>query len=71
MRTKEAPPPLATSNGNFHILPRPTAEPAAASIKPSLEFHVPLLNVGVVAKGLGFRSFQGTLERELKKKSTI
>ena len=37
-----APPPLLTSNGNFQILPKPTAEPDAANIKPSLELNYPI-----------------------------
>ena len=37
-----APPPLLTSNGNFQIFPKPTADPDAASIKPSFELKEPL-----------------------------
>jgi len=39
--TKAAPPPLPTSKGNFQIFPKPTADPAAASIKPNLELNSP------------------------------
>lgn len=37
-----APPLSATWVGNPQIFPSPTAEPAAAMIKPTLEFQVPL-----------------------------
>jgi hypothetical protein len=39
---KAAPPPLLTSKGNFHIFPRPTAEPEAAKINPNFELKDPL-----------------------------
>src|SRR5690625_7577004 len=48
---KNASPPLeAASVGNLQILPKPIAEPAAAIINPSLEFQLPRLLVGDVAK---------------------
>ncbi len=42
MIRKAAPPPLLTSNGNFQILPNPTAEPDAASMNPNFELNEPL-----------------------------
>ena len=39
---KAAPPPLLTSKGNYHIFPRPTAEPEAAKINPNFELKDPL-----------------------------
>jgi hypothetical protein len=36
-----APPFEATSVGKRHIFPSPTADPAAASIKPNFEFQAP------------------------------
>ena len=40
--TKAAPPLLAVCVGKPHILPNPTAEPAAAMIKPIRELNAPL-----------------------------
>lgn len=38
-----APPFCPVVNGNLHILPSPTAEPAVASTRPILEPKFPLL----------------------------
>lgn len=49
--SKKAPPPLeATSVGNRQMLPRPTADPAAARINPSFEFQLPRVVDVVLAK---------------------
>jgi hypothetical protein len=44
---KIAPPPCPTSKGNFQMLPRPTAEPAAAKMKPILLLNPPLSAIHV------------------------
>ncbi len=50
MSKKAAPPFEAASVGNLQILPNPTADPAAASIKPSFESQFPRGVVGMSAK---------------------
>src|SRR5690606_13188282 len=42
-RMKAAPPFSATTLGYFQMLPRPTAEPAAAMMNPNLELQFPRL----------------------------
>ena len=40
-----APPPYSlVIHGNFHMLPRPTADPVAAKINISLEDHCPCID---------------------------
>ena len=41
MSKKAAPPFEAASVGNLQMLPRPTAEPAAARMKPNFESQFP------------------------------